>query len=279
MPTIGSIVEDGKLLVPVYVEGEGSSSTGPIIDEEGKIIYSPATVAAVGGFYNSTLYALIVDQGGNISSVTWDRTNDPVITSTQTQLPPTSIPNASGFLITVDPILSGVGDAQYIDNPSILADKTNHNTIYNQINIYEYGDNPPTTGRYTMDQKSFITGCYNHYNSYYYCSPVNFQINNNTSKNLEIQINGEYTTGKAINLIDYFSSSTWYYADPPYPISNVLTIPSNSNSQFSLINTLAKNNNGSNDNTGDEYQLAPSSNFYRWVNWEVQFEFVIIVNE
>lgn len=309
MPTIGNIVEDGKLLVPVYVEGEGSTSTGPITDEEGKIIYSPATVAAVGGFCNSELYALIIDQGGNISSVKWDRTSDPIITSTQTQLPPTSIPNASGFLITVDPIISGQDNGEII-LPQPEVNKETVNAAYNIINIYEYGDNPPTTGRYVMDSECYISTGYfalNHASSYpsisqsstdcykiSFASPLQFKVINHTSKNLSFQMTGSFTN----NTLNKFPTEwtgtriTTAYSNPPNLNSITSDINSLEEQTYSYIN-INFNEESVLDydlkSLSTLYQSKPSNTWsnnlstdsvqYGYVNWGVQLEFILIVKD
>lgn len=127
MPTIGNIVEDGKLLVPVYVEGEGSSSSG----EGSTTIIPTSTLGLTGGFYSGTFYGMALGSDGRLTTFSWNRSGNPVVISNGLSLPISGNPTATGYMVyneissdinmihitqTSDTITSG----KFIENLSVI---------------------------------------------------------------------------------------------------------------------------------------------------------------
>lgn len=207
MPVIGSIIENEKVLVPVYVEGESSSSGDN--DNTGSsttLVSSPVSIT--GGFYNGTYYALALNQAGEVSSITWDRTSDPIIEGTQTIVPINTIPVSQGFMVTVDPIYPGEVDNEEVFNES--GNVSDFSTLYNNINIRQLNDNV-STGTYETTQDCYFTVGYKYdvpsrsltinfeNNNYslevagsHWLNITQYKINNLTSHNLSISLSLTY---------------------------------------------------------------------------------------
>ena len=178
MPTIGNIVEDGKLLVPVYVEGEGSSSSG---SEESTTIIPTSTLGLTGGFYSGTFYGMALGSDGRLTTFSWNRSGDPVVISNGLSLPISGNPTVTGYMVY----------NEYIG--------TNSSTYGNCIHICQTGD--------TLTDGNFSENLSLRYYYYRYSSsPIqNFKIQfkNETSKNLLISLK---VSGTMINA-DTSSSS------------------------------------------------------------------------
>ena len=152
MPTIGNIVEDGKLLVPVYVEGEGSSSSG-----EGSTTIIPAsTLGLTGGFYSGTFYGMALGSDGKLTTFSWNRSGDPVVISNGLSLPISGNPTATGYMV--------------------------YNEISSSTNIIHITQSSETitSGNFDIDL-----------NYTFYYSIFKIQFSNETQKNLNINLNIE----------------------------------------------------------------------------------------
>lgn len=158
MPTIGSIVEDGKLLVPVYVEGEGSSSSG---SEESTTIIPTSTLGLTGGFYSGTFYGMALGSDGRLTTFSWNRSGDPVVISNGLSLPISGNPTATGYMIYNEITSSNI----------------------NIIHITQSFDTI-TSGTFTTDLG------YQYYYSTMNAATKSFkvQFNNETNKNLQINL-------------------------------------------------------------------------------------------
>lgn len=163
MPAIGNIVEDGKLLVPVYVEGEGNSSSG---SEGSTTIIPTSTLGLTGGFYSGTFYGMALGSDGRLTTFSWNRSSDPVVISNGLNLPISGNPTATGYMVY----------NEYVG--------TSDSTYGNCIHICQVGD-ILTDGNFSEN----LSLQYRYY-SYSGGSSLSFknQFKNETSKNLSISM-------------------------------------------------------------------------------------------
>lgn len=160
MPTIGNIVEDGKLLVPVYVEGEGSSSS----DSEGSTTIIPtSTLGLTGGFYSGTFYGMALGSDGRLTTFSWNRSGDPVVISNGLSLPISGNPTATGYMV--------------------------YNEISSSTNIIHITQSSETITSGNFDIDLNYTFYYSTINSA--TKTFKIQFSNETQKNLNINLNIE----------------------------------------------------------------------------------------
>ena len=159
MPTIGNIVEDGKLLVPVYVEGEGSSSSG----EGSTTIIPTSTLGLTGGFYSGTFYGMALGSDGRLTTFSWNRSGDPVVISNGLSLPISGNPTATGYMI--------------------------YNEISSSTNIIHITQSSETITSGNFDIDLNYTFYYSTSNSA--TKTFKIQFSNETQKNLNINLNIE----------------------------------------------------------------------------------------
>ena len=182
MPIIGSITEEGKTLVPVYIEGEGSAAGGSVEVSDPIPVLSNA-IAMCGSFYSSTFYGLIAGPGGSLSSVTWNRTSDPVVKTLGVTIPSTTVnPQSSGFMCTIGRSGDGSSSCNDFYISQIEGEELKEGTLYvpNQ-RIYDYYHFNTSTSNYSNAPEYMIT-----------TGGGNLKIHNQTSKDLIISISGEF---------------------------------------------------------------------------------------
>ena len=190
MPTIGNIVEDGKLLVPVYVEGEGSSSSG----EGSTTIIPTSTLGLTGGFYSGTFYGMALGSDGRLTTFSWNRSGDPVVISNGLSLPISGNPTATGYMVYNEIIDSSTPD------------------YYNLIHITQQNESI-TSGNF----KEILSLAYKRSN----VTRFAVMIKNETSKNLIIsaQLDGNLES----------SSSTYSTITGPFNVTTTLNSNESSN--------------------------------------------------
>lgn len=180
--SVGTIIDsENKILTPVYIYTDSNSSTLPTTPTSSK-----AGFGIAGGIYNGNFYGIAVNPEGKLSTITWNRTSDPVIGNTDLVVvnPGTGQnPLASGFNITW----------QYPSNTTT--------SDFNILTISEI-DNL-TTGDWNPMPTKVMVRSYRTSNGYNYYNFLNLKIINNTSKKLII--NG----GLSSNATD--SMYTYYY--------------------------------------------------------------------
>lgn len=163
--SVGTIIDsENKILTPVYIYTDSNTPTLPTTPSSSK-----AGFGVAGGIYNGNFYGIAVNPEGKISTITWNRTSDPVIGNTDLVVVNPGIgqnPLASGFNITWQ-YTTGYTDSDF-----------------NVLNIDEVGElttgdwNPlevQTAVRYYRGSSTYVTYHYNF---------INLKINNFTSKNL-----------------------------------------------------------------------------------------------
>ena len=163
--SVGTIIDsENKILTPVYIYTDSNSSTLPTTP-----VSSKAGFGIAGGMYNSTFYGIAINPEGKLSTITWNRTSDPVIGNTDLVIvnPGTGQnPLASGFNITWQ-YTTGYTDSDF-----------------NVLNIDEVDE--LTTGDWNPLEVQAAIRYYRGSGSYvyYHYDFINLKINNNTSKNL-----------------------------------------------------------------------------------------------
>lgn len=167
MPTIGNIVEDGKLLVPVYVEGEGSS-TG----STGTTIIPTSTLGLTGGFYSGTFYGMALGSDGRLTTFSWNRSGDPVVISNGLSLPISGNPTATGYMVYSE--ITGSGSSAINILHITQSSEINSGTFSENLTYYYYHDNGTS-------------------------AHINLQFKNETNKNLivNLQVPKVYCTSSA----------------------------------------------------------------------------------
>ena len=205
MPTIGSIVEDGKLLVPVYVEGEGSSSSG----EGSTTIIPTSTLGLTGGFYSGTFYGMALGSDGRLTTFSWNRSGDPVVISNGLSLPISGNPTATGYMVY----------SEYVG--------TSSSNYGNCIHICQTGD--------TLTDGNFSENLSLQYYYYSYSSSrsISFknQFKNETSKNLLISMKA---SGTFINISGSTDLTTTYVFTDTVDAgstSNLIEVPEGVNTE------------------------------------------------
>ena len=136
-----------------------------------------------GSFYSSTFYGLIAGPGGSLSSVTWNRTSDPVVKTLGVTIPSTTVnPQSSGFICTIGRSGDGSSSCNDFYISQIEGEELKEGTLYvpNQ-RIYDYYQFHSNTDVYTRAPiYNIVTG------------GGNLKIYNQTSKDLIIGISGEF---------------------------------------------------------------------------------------
>lgn len=166
--SVGTIIDsENKILTPVYIYTDSNSTTLPTTPSSSK-----AGFGVAGGIYNGNFYGIAVNPEGKVSTITWNRTSDPVIGNTDLVVvnPGTGQnPLASGFNITWQ-YTTGYTDSDF-----------------NILNIDEVGN--LTTGDWNPLEVQVATRYYRGSGTYvtYHYNFINLKINNNTSKNLIVQ--------------------------------------------------------------------------------------------
>ena len=159
--SVGTIIDsENKILTPVYIYTDSNSSTLPTT-----LTSSKAGFGIAGGMYNSTFYGITVNPEGKLSTITWNRTSDPVIGNTD--------------LVVVNP---GTGQNPLASGFNISFSTATSTTTYNILYIDEVGE--ITSGDWNTF--SILLGLIDTSSSSDNYSRCLFQINNNTSKNLKI---------------------------------------------------------------------------------------------
>ena len=228
---LGNIIIDDKTFTPVYTlsseEIGGSSGSS---DSEENLTTIPGTNSSIAiCSYNSTIYGLALASDGSLYKVTWNRTDDPVVTATGNIIPTgASNPQSNGFIASLG----------YINATS--NNFTNQLTI-NQIEGEELKEGTLSLGVQTIhvySASNLITaGGYRYI--YYFYGPY-ITVTNNTNKNLKISFTGKYNG----NNLQEINGDTYQYDD----ISFQIDVNANSSSN----RTYFGNNNASNN--PDYYQ-------------------------
>ena len=173
---IGNIVEDGKLFSPVYIMTGDASSSGNEGEANNKVLGS--SIAMCGSFYSSTFYGLIAGPGGQLSSVTWDRTSDPVVKQLGVVIPSTTTnPQSFGFIVNIQSTGNNASNScNNIYISEIEGEELKEGTLF--LPNQNFRVSQQTSGA----QETYISGFYGGY----------YQVYNNTSKNLNVSLSGIY---------------------------------------------------------------------------------------
>lgn len=184
--SVGTIIDsENKILTPVYIYTDSSSSTLPTTPSSSK-----AGFGVAGGIYNGNFYGIAVNPEGKISTITWNRTSDPVIGNTDLVVvnPGTGQnPLASGYNVSL------AGASKYTDSDFNIL------TI-NEVDELSSGDYGPL---------DVLLGVRHDGSNPFYYHWINLKIINNTSKSLTVTGFLKYIGAEDLNTYDFsFNSET-----------------------------------------------------------------------
>lgn len=219
---LGNIVIDDKTFTPVYTlsseeVGGGSGSIGE------NLTTIPGTNSSIAiCSYSSTIYGLALASDGSLYKITWNRTDDPVVTATGDIIPTgASNPQSNGFIVSLG----------YINATS---NNFTNQLVIDQIEGEELKEGTLSLGAQTIHvytSSNLITvGTYRYI--YYSYGPY-ITVVNNTNKNLKISFTGEYNGDN----LQEINVDTYQYDD----ISFQIDVNANSSSN----RTYFGNNNAS----------------------------------
>ena len=233
---LGNIVIDDKTFTPVYTlsseevsGGSGSSGSGE------NLTTIPGTNSSIAiCSYSSTIYGLALASDGSLYKITWNRTDDPVVTATGDIIPTgASNPQSNGFIVSLG----------YINATS---NNFTNQLVIDQIEGEELREGTLSLGAqtiYVYSAGNLINVPSYRYNYHFYGPYIT--VVNNTNKNLKLSFTGKYNG----NNLQEINGDTYQYDD----ISFQIDVNANSSSN----RTYFGNNNANSD---PDYQKGTSYN-------------------